>query len=138
MQQDIMTEVSEILAHAAETEEGRYAVGGHDEDYQFYLRDGSPFYVSIADERLRVVPGETERRGYFESTFIETDCQTLRAILSGKLRPIEAIEKRLFNMVIRMYEGCQITILLRIGGELVRDNYVNRATVEQILSAHKA
>ncbi len=134
MNESILAEAKSVFARAAETAEGRRVLQGHDEDYQFYLKDGPSFYVSIQEGGLNVSAGDTPRKGYFESTYIETDCKSLRELFSGKLRPVGAIEQRRFTMLIRMYEGCQITILLRIGGELAREDFVHQATVEQILA----
>jgi len=134
MYETIIEEAKSIFARAAETVEGRYALEGHDEDYQFKLKDAHSFYVSIQGGKLIVASGDTPKTGYFECTYIETDSQTLRELFSGKLRPVEAIEQRRFNMLIRMYEGCQITILLRICGELIRKSFLERATTDQILA----
>jgi hypothetical protein len=124
---DVLAEVAAALGRAAETEEGRRVCAGHDEDYQFDLSDGPTFHASIEGGRLRVLSGPTPKTGYFETTFIDTDTQTLRALLAGRMGPIEAVEARRFNMVVRMYEGCQITILLRIAGEQGRADLLEAA-----------
>jgi hypothetical protein len=124
---DIIEEARAFFERAAQTEEARRVLLGHDEDYQFDLADGPSFHVSMQGGALSVQPGPTSRRGYYESTFIETDSRTLRELFSGKLGPVQAIEQRRFNMLIRMYEGCQITILLRIGGEQFREDLVQQA-----------
>ena len=113
----IIAETAAALATAAKTEEGKKALAGHDEDYQFDLDDGTAFWVSIAGGKVVVREGRTKKSGYFETTYVETDAKTLRQLYSGKLRPVDAIERNRFRMVIRMYEGCQITILMRIAGE---------------------
>lgn len=123
----MIAEAARCLALAAATPEGEQVLRGHDEDYQFTLADGEQFYVEVRGGRLAVFPGETPRTGYFESTFIETDAATLRDLFRGSLRPTEAIQQRRFNMVIRMYEGAQITTLLRIAGELAREEALQRA-----------
>ncbi len=122
----ILQEARDFFARAAETSEGQWVLQGHDEDYQFDLADGPSFYVSIHGGRLSVHPGRTPKTGYFETTYIGTDTRTLRELFSGKLRPVDAIEQRRFNMLIRMYEGAQITILLRIGGEIAREQLLQR------------
>lgn len=114
----IVAETRTALAEAANTTEGKKALAGHDEDYQFDLDDGTAFYVSISGGNAAVYDGRTSKTGYFETTYVETDETTLRQLYSGKLRPVDAIEQNRFRMVIRMYEGCQITILMRIAGEL--------------------
>ncbi len=123
----MIVEAARCLGLAAATPEGGRVLRGHNEDYQFTLADGEQFYVEVRGGRLTVFPGETPRTGYFESTFIETDAATLRDLFRGSLRPTEAIQQRRFNMVIRMYEGAQITILLRIAGELAREETLQRA-----------
>lgn len=110
--------LARVLGEAARTPEGAKILVGHDEDYQFDLEDGTSFYVSIANGGLSVHNGHTPKTGYYETTFIETDGATLQDLVKGKLRPVDAIEENRFRMVIRMYEGCQITILLRIAGDL--------------------
>jgi hypothetical protein len=124
--ESIIEEAARAFGRAADTEEGRRVALGHDEDYQFDLSDGPAFYVSIQGGAVSVHPGRTPKTGYFESTFIESDTNTLRALFQGKLRPVQAIEQRRFNMLIRMYEGAQITILLRIAGEQAREELVQR------------
>ncbi len=123
----MMEEATQRFVRAAATPEGERVLRGHDEDYQFDLADGERFYVEIQAGGLAVHAGETPRRGYYESTFIETDAATLRELFRGSLRPTEAIQQRRFNMVIRMYEGAQITILLRIAGELARQESLQAA-----------
>lgn len=114
----ILAELKRALGEAAGTDEGGKILPGHDEDYQFDLDDGTSFYVSIENGGLVVHKGKMPKTGYYETTYIETDAATLRQLVGGKLRPVDAIEQNRFRMVIRMYEGCQITILLRIAGEL--------------------
>ena len=117
----IFAELSKALAQAAATDEGKRFLAGHDEDFQFDLDEGNVFYVSIENGGLKVVEGRMPKTGYYETTYVETDAGTLREMMKGKLRPIDAIEHNRFRMIIRMYEGCQITILLRIAGDLARE-----------------
>ena len=117
----IATELAKALASAAATEEGKRTITGHDEDYQFDLDDGASFYVSITAGGLKLIDGKTPKTDYYETTYIETDATTLRQLMSGRLGPVDAIEQNRFRMVIRMYEGCQITILLRIAGDQARE-----------------
>jgi hypothetical protein len=117
----IIAEMAQALGAAAETEEGRKALGDHTEDFQFDLDAGGAFYVAVEKGRLRVLEGRTNRTDYYETTYVETDAQTLRNLMTGRLRPIDAVEQNRFRMVIRMYEGCQITILLRIAGDAARE-----------------
>ena len=114
----VIAELARALGEAANTDEGKKALVGHNEDYQFDLDDGTAFYVSIENDGLLVRPGKMPKTGYYETTYVETDAATLRLLIGGKLRPVDAIEQNRFRMVIRMYEGCQITILLRIAGDL--------------------
>lgn len=125
MSTSIISEAATAFGEAAATAEGRRVIAGHDEDYQFDLVDGPDFFVSINAGGVTVHPGRTSKLGYFESTFITTDSRTLGDLFAGRLGPVEAIEQRRFTMLIRMYEGAQVTILLRIAGELARRRLVN-------------
>jgi hypothetical protein len=120
----IIGEMTQALGAAADTEEGRKAIAGHTEDFQFDLDDGGAFYVSLENGVLRVRGGRMSRTGYYDTTYVETNAATLRQLMAGRLRPVEAIEQNRFRMVIRMYEGCQITILLRIAGEAARERFL--------------
>jgi hypothetical protein len=124
---DIVQEATAFFTRAATTDEAKRVLKGHDEDYQFDLTDGPSFYVSVESGGIAVHAGRTPKTGYFETTYVETDSATLRDLFAGKLRPIEGIEQRRFRMLIRMYEGAQITILLRIGGEQAREDVLRRA-----------
>ncbi len=117
----IIADLSQALAGAVATDEGKRTIAGHDEDYQFDLDEGNAFYVSIVGGALKVIEGRTPKTDYYETTYVETDAGALRELMRGKLRPVDAIEQNRFRMVIRMYEGCQITILLRIAGEQTRE-----------------
>ena len=124
MDKDTIAIVTKAIGEAAATEDGKKYLQGHDEDYQFDLDDGTAFFVEIKGGKASVKEGTSPKTDYYETTYVETDGTTLRQLCSGKLRPIDAIEANRFRMVIRMYEGCQITILFRIAGECALERFL--------------
>ncbi len=100
---------------------------GHDETFLFEIKDGNPFYVEVENGNLSVKKGRPQKENMLlEVTPIDTDERTLRNIFEGKIRPVKAIESRKFSIVAGTYEGGLITLLMRIGHDIVREEVISK------------
>ena len=130
MAKDLYEIAKEFFRKAGQSPEGKKAADARDEIYQFLIKDGSPFYAEIKGGKIEIKTGQTHLENIMEVTPLEIDQESLRNIFEGKLRPYEAIEKKKLKIVAGTYEGSQITLLMRIGQEIFREEVIRKAKWE--------
>ena len=80
---DIGRDLSVALEAASKTARGERAVKGHDEYYEFLVKDCAPFHFEIAGGRLRFGAGAAPRREPLRYTRLEVTQDTLRAVMNA-------------------------------------------------------
>lgn len=89
--------------------------------YQFEVAGVEPFYIQINEGKLSVNRGVTTKSGWWNKVNIETDEETLRGVLQGRVRLVDAIEKGRWKCTQNEHwRGSHIPILTRIGQDIVR------------------
>jgi hypothetical protein len=117
---DIARELSAAIEAASRTQQGQRAVNGHDEFYEFLVEGRAPCHFEIAAGGIEFGEGPAPRREPLRYTRLELSESTLRAILSGDLSPVEAMENGRLLLRTRLYGGGQMTMLLRSAYDLAR------------------
>src|SRR3990170_271967 len=118
MEQELMKVASDLFVRVGKTEECRRKIDDYEHTYQFEV-DGKPeFYVELNRGVLKVGSGEYPGE-YTKVSLVKTDSGTLRAILKGKLRPLDASTEGKWVIRARNYSGELLYTLLRIGREIV-------------------
>ncbi len=127
MAKEIFDTAVEFFQKVIQSPETGKFLAGHDETFLFEIKDGSPFYVEVENGNLSVKRGRPEKENMLlEVTPIDTDQKTLRNIFEGKIRPVKAIESRNFSIVAGTYEGGLITLLMRIGYDIAREEAISK------------
>ncbi len=126
MSKDLYDIARVFFEKAAASAEGKKALNERDEIYQFLVDDGSHFYAEIKGGRIEIKKGKTNVESLMEVTPLDIEAGALREIFEGKLRPYEAIEKKKLKIVAGTYEGSQITLLMRIAQDIVREEIIRR------------
>jgi NitT/TauT family transport system substrate-binding protein len=119
--QDVLAVLTDALEKAGRTKRGQLAVRGHDEDFQLEIDGQAPIHVEIRGGRLAVRAGASPRQEPLHFSRVQLNRDTLNAILSGKLSPVEAMEEGKLFLRSRLYGGALITILLRAAYDLARE-----------------
>ena len=122
---DIGRYLSVALEPASKTARGERAVKGHDEYYEFLVKDRAPFHFEIAGGRLRFGAGPAPQREPLRYTRLELAEDTLRAIMNGEVSPVEAMGRGELLLRTRLYGGGQMTMLLRAAYDLARAQRVS-------------
>ena len=86
--------------------------------YQFEGEGVDPFYLQVDHGKLSVQTGVIQGDFTVKST-LRTDAATLRDILVGKLKPLDAAEQGRWGMQSRNYSGNLLMVLLRIGRDRI-------------------
>jgi len=120
MKQELYKLTSELFSKIDKTEECHRRIDEFEHAYQFEI-DGEPvFYVALNYGDIKVSTGV--HKGENEKvSLIKTDSETLRAILKGKLRPLDASKEGKWVIRARNYSGELMYTLLRIGREITID-----------------
>lgn len=125
MEQELVKLASDLFVRVGQTEECRRKIDDYEHTYQFEV-DGKPtFYVELSHGVLKVSTGVYQGE-YAKVSLVKTDAGTLRAILRGSLRPLDASKEGKWVIRARNYSGELLYTLLRIGREIV---------IEDLLSA---
>ena len=93
--------------------------------YQFEGEGVEPFYFQVDHGRLTVHKGILQGSFDVKST-LRTDSSTLRDLLVGKLKPLDAAEQGKWGMHSRNYSGNLLILLFRIGQDKI---------IEELLAA---
>lgn len=124
---DVYDDLKAALEAAAKTPRGSRAVGGHDEDFQIEVEGHDPIHLEIKGGKLAVNRGASPRQQPLHFTRVQLDESTLRAILDGKVSPVEAMEQGKLYLRTRLYGGALATILLRSAYDLARERKLQAA-----------
>ena len=118
MEQELIKLASDLFARIGKTEECRRRIDDYEHTYQFEV-DGKPeFYVELSHGVVRVGSG-VYKGEYTKVSLVKTDSGTLRSILKGKVRPLDASTEGKWVIRARNYSGELLYTLLRIGREMV-------------------
>lgn len=93
--------------------------------YQFEGEGVKPFYLQVDHGKLTVHKGVLQGSFDVKST-LQTDSSTLRDLLVGKLKPLDAAEQGKWGMSSRNYSGNLLIVLFRIGQDKI---------IEELLAA---
>ena len=93
--------------------------------YQFQGEGVEPFYLQVDHGQLTVHQGVLPGSYDVKST-LRTDAATLRDLLVGKLKPLDAAEQGKWGMSSRNYSGNLLILLFRVGQDKV---------IEELLAA---
>jgi len=115
---ELLDDLRAALEEASRTVRGQKAIHGHDEDFDLEIAGRGTFHVAIARGQMEIGEGPSSRREPLHYTLVQVDESTLRAILSGAISPVEAMEQGRLFLRTRIYGGALITILLRSAYDL--------------------
>jgi hypothetical protein len=118
---ELIDDVRTALTAAGQTVRGNKALHGHDEDFELEIAGYGSIYIGIAGGRTVIERGPSPRREALHFSLIQMDEATLRAILEGRMRPVEAMEAGSLFLRTRLYGGGLITILLRAAYDVARE-----------------
>ncbi len=93
--------------------------------YQFEGEGVEPFYLQVDHGQLTVHKGVLPGSFDVKST-LRTDSATLRDLLVGKLKPLDAADQGKWRMSSRNYSGNLLILLFRIGQDKI---------IEELLAA---
>ncbi len=117
-EKDLVGMAVDLFTRIAQTEECRRKIDDYQHAYQFEV-DGKPiFYVELNRGVLNVSPG-VHKGKTDEVSLIKTDSETLRGILKGRVRPLNASEAGKWIVRARNYSGELMYTMLRIGREII-------------------
>lgn len=86
--------------------------------YQFEGEGVDPFYLQVDHGSLSVHPGVL-KGGFDVRTVVRANASTLRDILVGKLKPLDAADQGRWSIQARNYSGNLLLVLIRIGQEKI-------------------
>jgi hypothetical protein len=128
MEKELLNLASELFAKVGATEECRRVIDNYEHVYQFDL-DGKPaFYVELNRGVITVKSGAHDKGEYGKTSLrismIMTDKNTMRAILKGKLRALDASKQGLWTMHVVSWSDQLLYTLLRIGRDIVMEEFM--------------
>jgi hypothetical protein len=88
--------------------------------YPFEGEGVEPFYLQVDHGKLTVHTGVLQGNFDVKST-LHTDSATLRDLLVGKLKPLDAAEQGKWGMHSRNYSGNLLILLFRIGQDKIME-----------------
>lgn len=109
----VFEDLRAALEQASQTARGKLVLKGHDEDFQVEVAGQEPIHVEFASGKMSVRQGPSPRQDPIHFTIVQMDEATLRAILTGSISPVEAMEQGRLFLRTRLYGGALLTILLR-------------------------
>ena len=125
MEKEVVQKALDLFVRIGKTGKGRRKIADYEHVYQFEV-DGSPsFYVELKQGVIRVDSGAF-KGAYEKVSLIKTDSETLKGILKGKVRLLDASSQGKWVIRVRNYSGELLYTLLRIGREI---------TIQDLLAA---
>ncbi len=123
MEKELVKLASDLFTRGGQTEEGRRVIDDYEHVYQFEI-DGKPgFYVELNRGVITVNSGGYNKSEYGKVSLrvsqVKTDSKTLRAILKGKLRALDASQQGAWVIRIVSHSDQLLYTLLRIGREII-------------------
>lgn len=115
-------ELRSVLTAASGTKLGQKALHGHAEDFDLEISGQGTFHLAFTGDSLNINEGPSPRQQAVHYSLVQVDEPTLRAILDGRLSPVDAMEQGKLFLRTRLYGGALITILLRAAYDLARDH----------------
>ncbi len=123
MEKELTKIASDLFGRVGQTEECRRKIDDYEHVYQFEV-DGKPeFYVELNHGVLTVNSGVHKKGEYGKASLkvslVKTDSKTLRALLKGKLRGLDASKQGAWVTRAISKSDNLLYTLLRIGREIV-------------------
>ena len=122
---DLMALCQRLVDKIKDLSETRRYTADYKHAYQFQGEGVEPFYLQVDQGQLTVHPGVLPGSFDVKST-LRTDSATLRDLLVGKLKPLDAAEQGKWGMSSRNYSGNLLILLFRIGQDKI---------IEELLAA---
>lgn len=127
MTQELFEMTQNLFKKIDQTEECHRRIDDYAHAYQFEV-DGQPeFHIKLDYGKMQVVKGVCED-DHTKVSLVKTDSATLKGILKGKIRPLNASKEGKWVIRARRYSGELLYTLLRIGREI---------TIEELLAAQE-
>ena len=128
MEKELLTLASEFFAKVGKTEECRRVINDYEHVYQFELEKEPAFYIELNRGVITVNSGAHEKGEYGETTLkismVITSSKTLRALLTGKLRGLDASKQGLWAFRIVSWSDQLLYTLFRIGRDIIMEELV--------------
>ena len=123
MEKELVKLASDLFTRVGQTEEARRVMYDYEHLYQFEV-DGKPeFYIEVNRGTISVKSGVHNKCEYgkisLQVSMVKTDAKTLRAMLKGKLRALEASNHGAWVIRIVSHSDQLLYTLFRIGREIV-------------------
>jgi hypothetical protein len=118
---DLMALCQRMVEKIQDLPETKKYTADYQHAYQFESEGVEPFYLQVDHGRLTVHQGVLPGSFDVKST-LRTDAATLRDLLVGKLKPLDAAEQGTWGMHSRNYSGNLLIVLFRITqDEIIKD-----------------
>lgn len=122
---DLMNLCQQMVKRIENLPETRKFTVDYKHAYQFEGEGVDPFYLQVDHGKFTVHEGVLPGNFEVKST-LRTDSATLRDLLVGKLKPLDAAEQGRWGMQSRNYSGNLLIVLFRISQDRV---------IEELLAA---
>jgi len=122
---DLMALCQRLVDKIKDLPETKKNTADYKHAYQFEGEGVEPFYLQVDHGQLTVQNGVLPGNFEVKST-LRTDASTLRDLLVGKLKPLDAAEQGKWGMHSRNYSGNLLIVLFRIAQD---------KTIEELLAA---
>jgi hypothetical protein len=132
MEKELMKLASDLFTRVGQTEEGRFFIDDYEHVYQFEV-DGKPeFYIEL-NRGVIAVKGGVHNKGEYGKTslrvsMVKTDSKTLRALLKGKLRALDASKQGAWVIQVVSWGDQLLYTLFRIGREIIIEDLLAAQT----------
>ena len=123
MEKELMKLTSDLFTRVGKTEEGRRVIDDYEHLYQFEV-DGKPeFYIELNRGVISVRSGIHNKGEYgkisLKVSMVKTDSKTLKSMLKGKLRALDASIQGAWVIRIVSHSDQLLYTLFRIGREII-------------------
>ncbi len=128
MEKELFKLASDFFTKVGGTEECRRVIDDYEHTYQFELDRKPAFYIELNRGVITVHIGVHDKGDYGETSLkiskVITSSKTLRDLLTGKLRGLDASKKGLWAFRIVSWSDQLLYTLFRIGREIVMEELV--------------
>ena len=128
MEKGLLNLASDFFAKVGKTEECRRVIDDYEHLYQFELEGKPAFYIELNRGVITVHEGVHNKGEYGETTLqiskVMTSSETLRRLLSGKLKGLDASRQGLWAFRIVSWSDQLLYTLFRIGREIVIEELI--------------